>query len=55
MLNSVEAATLAAGWAKNYIQAVFVHAPHLLRTSTTKRVRLCNLFSVFATSWDRLA
>ena len=38
---SVEAATLAAGRAQNYIQAVSVHAPHPHRTGTTVPVRLC--------------
>ena len=38
---SSEAATLAAGWAKNYIQAVTVHASHPHWTSTTVPVRLC--------------
>ena len=40
---SVEAATLAAGWAKNCMQAVSVYAPHPHRTSTKipVRLRLC--------------
>ena len=38
---SVEAATLAAGRAQNYIQAVSVHAPHPHGTATTMPVRLC--------------
>ena len=43
---SAEAATftykkLTAGWAKNYLQAVSVHAPHPQWTSTKILVRLC--------------
>ena len=38
---SAEATTLAAGSAKNYLQAVSVHAPHPQRTSSTILVRLC--------------
>ena len=37
---SAEAATLATSWAKNYLQAVSVHAPHPQRISTTI-LRLC--------------
>jgi len=38
---SVEAATLAAGRPKNYVQAKSVDAPHPYWTSTTIPVRLC--------------
>ena len=38
---SSKALTLAAGWTKNYIQAVLVHASHPHWTSTTVPVRLC--------------
>jgi len=38
---SVEAATMAAGWAKYYVQAVSVYALHPHRTSTTVPVWLC--------------
>ena len=47
---SSEAATLAAGWAKNYIQAVSVHASHSHWTSTTIPVRLC--IHSFCTQWQ---
>jgi len=47
---SVETATLAAGWAKNYIQAVSVHAPHPHQTSTTIPVRLC--IHSFCSQWQ---
>ena len=42
---SVEAAILAAGWAKNYIQAVSVYALHPRRTGTKIPVRLCTIVS----------
>jgi len=47
---SVEADTLAAGWAKNYIQAVYAHAPHPHQTNTTTPVRLCALS--FCSQWQ---
>jgi len=47
---SIEAATMAAGWAKNYIQAASVYAPHPHQTSTTIPVRLC--FHSFCSQWQ---
>jgi len=47
---SSEAATLAAGRAENYIQAVSVHASHPHWTCTTIPVRLC-IYS-FCTQWQ---
>ena len=47
---SIEAATLAAGWAKNYVQAVSVYALHPHRTSTKIPFRLC--FHSFCSQWQ---
>jgi len=47
---SVEAATLAAGRAKNYVQAVSVYALHPHRTSTKISVRLC--IHDFCSQWQ---
>jgi len=42
--------TLAASWAKNYVKAVSVYAPHPHRTSTTILVRL--LIHSFCSQWQ---
>ena len=46
----VETVTLAAGWAKNNLQAVFVYALHPHRTSTKIPFRLC--FHSFCSQWQ---
>ena len=50
---SVETVTLAAGWAKNYVQAVSVYALHSHPTSTKIPVRLC--IHSFCSQWQILA
>jgi len=47
---SIEAATLPATWAKNYVQAVSVHALLSHRTSTTIPIRLC--IHSFCSQWQ---
>jgi len=47
---SIETVTLAAGWAKNNVQAVSVYALHPHRTSTKIPFRLC--FHSFCSKWQ---